>query len=66
MKDNQIDVIADLNNYDWNDMSDAATIEAFYKWYQQSGNMVRQKIMLLDTRSNNFIYQIHRAATIYE
>ena len=64
MKDNQIDVIADLNNYDWNDMSDAATIEAFYKWYQQSGNMVRQKIMLLDTRSNNFIYQIHRAATI--
>ncbi len=64
MKDNQIDVIADLNNYDWSDISDATTIEVFYKWYQQSGNMVRQKIMLLDTRSNNFIYQIHRTATI--
>ena len=64
MKDNQIDVIADLNNYDWSSISDATTIEAFYKWYQQSENMVRQKIMLLDTRSYNFIYQIHRTATI--
>lgn len=64
MKDNQIDVIADLNKYDWSSISDAATIETFYKWYQQSENMVRQKIMLLDTRSNNFIYQIHRTATI--
>ena len=64
MKDNQIDVIADLSNYDWTGKSDATTIEAFYKWYQQSENMVRQKIMLLDTRSNNFIYQIHRTATI--
>ena len=64
MKDNQIDVIADLNNYDWSSISDVTTIEAFYKWYQQSGNMVRQKIMLLDTRSYNFIYQIHRTATI--
>lgn len=64
MKDNQIDVIADLNRYDWSGISDAATIEAFYKWYQKSENMVRQKIMLLDTRSNNFIYQIHRTAII--
>lgn len=64
MKDNQIDVIADLNRYDWSGISDAATIEAFYKWYQKSENMVRQKIMLLDTRSNNFIYQIHRTVTI--
>lgn len=64
MKDHQIDVIADLNKYDWSSISDAATIETFYKWYQQSENMVRQKIMLLDTRSNNFIYQIHRTATI--
>lgn len=64
MKDNQIDVIADLNRYDWSGISDAATIETFYKWYQKSENMVRQKIMLLDTRSNNFIYQIHRTATI--
>jgi hypothetical protein len=64
MKDNQIDVISDLNNYEWSDKSDATTIESFYKWYQQSDNMVRQKIMLLDTRSNDFIYQIHRTATI--
>ena len=64
MKDNQIDVISDLNNYEWSDKSDAIAIESFYKWYQQSDNIVRQKIMLLDTRSNNFIYQIHRTATI--
>ena len=64
MKDNQIDVISDLNNYGWSNMSDAATIESFYKWYQQSENMVRQKIMLLDTRSRNFIYLIHRNATL--
>ena len=64
MKDNQIDVILDLNNYEWSNMSDAATIESFYKWYQQSENMVRQKIMLLDTRSHNFIYLIHRNATL--
>ena len=64
MKDNHIDVISDLNNYEWRDISDSATIESFYKWYQQSENMVRQKIMLLDTRSNNLIYKIHRTATI--
>lgn len=64
MKDNQIDVISDLNNYEWSSMSDAATIESFYKWYQQSENMVRQKIMLLDTRSHNYIYLIHRNATL--
>ncbi len=65
MKDNQIDVISDLNNYDWSGIYDAATtIESFYKWYQQANNMVRQKIILLDTRSHNFIYQIHRTATI--
>lgn len=63
MKDNQIDVISDLNRYDWSGMPDATTIESFYKWYQQSNNMVRQKIMLLDTRSKNLIYQIYRTAT---
>lgn len=64
MKDNHIDVISDLNNYEWSNTSDASTIESFYKWYQQSENMVRQKIMLLDTRSRNFIYLIHRNATL--
>lgn len=64
MKDNHIDVISDLNNYEWSNISDASTIESFYKWYQQSENMVRQKIMLLDTRSRNFIYLIHRNATL--
>ena len=64
MKDNQIDVISDLNNYVWSNISNASTIESFYKWYQQSENMVRQKIMLLDTRSHNFIYLIHRTATL--
>ena len=64
MKDNQIDVISDLNNYVWSNISNASTIESFYKWYQQSENMVRQKIMLLDTRSRNFIYLIHRNATL--
>ncbi|MBQ8720736.1 MAG: Eco57I restriction-modification methylase domain-containing protein [Paludibacteraceae bacterium] len=64
IKDNHIDVISDLNNYEWSNISDASTIESFYKWYQQSENMVRQKIMLLDTRSRNFIYLIHRNATL--
>ena len=64
MKDNQLDVISDLNNYVWSNISNASTIESFYKWYQQSENMVRQKIMLLDTRSYNFIYLIHRTATL--
>ena len=64
MKDNQIDVISDLNNYVWSNISNASTIESFYKWYQQSENMVRQKIMLLDTRSHTFIYLIHRTATL--
>ena len=64
MKDNHIDVISDLNNYEWSNISNASTIESFYKWYQQSENMVRQKIMLLDTRSRNFIYLIHRNATL--
>ena len=64
MKDNQIDVISDLSNYEWSNMYDAGTIELFYKWYQQSENMVRQKIMLLDTRSRDFIYLIHRNATL--
>ena len=64
MKDNQIDVISDLSNYEWSNMYDAGTIESFYKWYQQSENMVRQKIMLLDTRSRDFIYLIHRNATL--
>lgn len=64
MKDNQIDVISDLSSYEWSNMYDAGSIESFYKWYQQSENMVRQKIMLLDTRSRDFIYLIHRNATL--
>lgn len=41
-------------------MSDyASSIMATYLWYQSSSNMVRQKLMLLDTRSPELLYPIH-------
>lgn len=61
MKDNKIDVISYLKSYPWGKMSMdiSKDIENFYLWYQQSDNPIRQRIMLLETRSKNFIYQIH-------
>ena len=35
-------------------------IERFYKWYQQSENKVRQRVLLLDTRSENLLAIINK------
>lgn len=35
-------------------------IEIFYKWYQQSENKVRQRVLLLDTRSENLLAIINK------
>jgi hypothetical protein len=61
MKDNKIDIISYLKSYPWGKMSMdiSKDVEDFYLWYQQSDNPIRQRIMLLETRSKNFIYQIH-------
>lgn len=64
MKDREIDVIADLKGYKFDNTDLPKEIEHFYTWYQKSENMVRQKLMLLDTRSNKFIYLIHTTAAI--
>ena len=62
MKEQKIDVIADLKDYAWDSKKDLAEqIKDFYQWFQQSGNMVRQKIMLRDTRSSNLLYTIHKS-----
>lgn len=66
MRDNNIDVIHYLQEYPWNnnhvDMSNE--IEQFYLWYQKSDNQIRQRIMLLETRSKNMLYLIHSNTTI--
>lgn len=62
MKEQKIDVIADLKSYKWNNNKMIAEqIRDFYQWFQQSDNMVRQKLMLLDTRSSNLLYEIHKS-----
>ena len=66
MKDNQIDVVSFLRTYIWesahNDIQKG--VESFYLWYQQSENPIRQRIMLLETRSREFLYQIHTSYTL--
>ena len=66
MKDCQIDVISYLKSYPWDNTSIdiAREIEYFYLWYQQSDNPIRQRMMLLETRSKNFIYQIHSKSKV--
>lgn len=62
MKEQKIDVIADLKSYKWNNNKIIIEqIKDFYQWFQQSDNMVRQKLMLLDTRSSNLLYEIHKS-----
>lgn len=41
-------------------------IEKTYKWFQTSENLVRQSLMLLDTRSKDILYFIHLNATTHE
>ena len=66
MKDNRIDVISYLKTYPWNKLSKdiSIDIENFYLWYQQSDNPIRQRMMLLETRSKNLVYQIHSKSIV--
>ena len=41
-------------------------IEKTYKWFQTSDNLVRQSLMLLDTRSKDLLFYIHLNATTHE
>ena len=59
MKQNGLDVLADLESYTFGKDSISKEIERFYIWYQKSENKVRQKLILLDTRSRNFINLIN-------
>ena len=59
MKQNGLDVLADLKSYTFGKDSISKEIERFYIWYQKSENKVRQKLILLDTRSRNFINLIN-------
>jgi hypothetical protein len=66
MKENKIDVISYLKSYHWENMSmdTSKEIEKFYLWYQQSDNPIRQRVMLLETRSKYFLYQIHSKSRV--
>ena len=61
MKDNQINVVPFLNTYKWDNGQKEIQkeIESFYLWYQQSENPIRQRVMLLETRSKDLLYPIH-------
>ncbi|MFR9510766.1 MAG: TaqI-like C-terminal specificity domain-containing protein [Rikenellaceae bacterium] len=65
MKEVGIDVIADLQKYSFSEVVDAQSIKDFYLWYQTSENLIRQKMMILDTRSRNLIYEINQSK-VYE
>lgn len=66
MKDKQIDVVSFLNTYTWdNGHKDILKeIESFYVWYQQSENPIRQRVLLLETRSKDLLYPIHTSYTL--
>ena len=66
MKENGIDVISNWDAYSFNGITDSEAIKDFYLWYQSSENTIRQKILLLETRSKNNLYLIHSTATTYE
>ena len=62
MKEQKVDVVADLERFEWNTQQGIEIqTKNFYEWLLQSQNMVRQKIMLLDTRSSNILYPIHKS-----
>ena len=66
MKEKGIDVISNLDAYSFKNTADSEAIKDFYQWYQSSENTIRQKILLLETRSKEKLYLIHSTATTYE
>ena len=66
LAENGIDVISNLDAYSFKETTDSEAIKDFYLWYQSSENTIRQKILLLETRSKDKLYLIHSTATTYE
>ena len=69
MKEQNIDVIERLKQSPLVDSSlknERERVEKTYKWFQTSDNLVRQSLMLLDTRSKDLLYFIHLKATTHE
>ena len=67
MKEQNIDVIDRLRHSPLVDSTikdDRERVEKTYNWFQKSENLVRQSLMLLDTRSRDLLYFIHLNATI--
>ena len=65
MIDNGIDIVSYLKENLWFQLSDMPIeIERFYLWYQKPENLIRQRIMLLETRSYNLLYQIHSTSRV--
>ena len=58
MKAQHIDVISDMMTYQFDSEPIMDSIKNFYDWYQQPDNSIRQKLLLLETRSKNFINKI--------
>jgi adenine-specific DNA-methyltransferase len=63
MKDNELDVLDYLKPQSIEDLSDseqAAIVRNFYLWYQEPQNLIRQAIMLVDTRSKDILVKINK------
>ena len=67
MKEVGIDVLSIINeklkmmNEKYSDKNFSFLINHFYEWYQKPDNAVRQRILLVDTRSANKIGLINKS-----
>jgi len=65
MKEVEIDVLQFINPIAIDnlktDADKAAVIKAFYEWYQTPENPVRQRMLLVDTRSKNIVSLINKS-----
>lgn len=69
MKEQKIDIAQYLSpkplKESMNDDEKAEIIGGFYLWYQSAENIIRQRIMLVETRSPDLIYKINKE-TLYD
>ena len=70
MKENDIDVLKFIAPKSINDVSGdnekIDIIRSFYLWYQKPENPVRQRINIIDIKSQNIISKINLAAQVHE
>lgn len=61
MHELKLNVLEDLASASFivNEKNKSKRISEFYTWFMKSGNVVRQRIMLLDSRSPQFLGKIH-------